>query len=63
MLGTAYAERIERVKRQAHGRWDEILAACGVAETILRKRNGPCPLCGGTDRFVYSDKYGRLIVE
>jgi len=58
MLGTAYAERIERVKRQAHGRWDEILAACGVAETILRKRNGPCPLCGGTDRFVYSDKYG-----
>ena len=58
MQGTAYAERIERVKRQAHGRWDEILAVCGVAETILRGRNGPCPLCGGTDRFQYTDKYG-----
>ena len=58
MQGTAYAERIAHVKRLAHGRWDEILAACGVPETILRRRNGPCPLCGGTDRFQYTDKYG-----
>ena len=53
-----YAERIDAVKQRAHGRWNEILAAVGVEERILKHRNGPCPLCGGTDRFQYTDKFG-----
>ena len=53
-----YAQRIETVKQRAHGRWTEILAALGVAETILKRRNLPCPLCGGSDRFQYTDKFG-----
>ena len=58
MQSLEYASRIEAVKQRAHGRWDEILAAGGVDERILKHRNGPCPLCGGTDRFQYTDKFG-----
>ena len=30
----------------------------GVAPTYLRNRHGPCPICGGKDRFRYDDKNG-----
>ena len=53
-----YAARIEAVKQRAHGHWTEILASLGVDERILKRRNLPCPLCGGTDRFQYTDKFG-----
>jgi putative DNA primase/helicase len=55
----AYVARIDRVKDRAHGRWTEILAHLGVDERILRKINQPCPRCGGTDRFQYTDKFGQ----
>lgn len=58
MQNHEYAARIEDVKRRAHGRWTEILGSLGVGEQILKKRNQPCPLCGGTDRFQYTDKFG-----
>ena len=58
MQDSAYAARIEVVKQRAHGRWTEILASLGVDESILKRRNMPCPLCGGTDRFQYTDKFG-----
>lgn len=51
--------RIERVKQLALGRWTEILRSLGVEERILQRRNGPCPLCGGTDRFQYTDRFGQ----
>ena len=58
MNNPEYEARIEDVKRRAHGRWTEILGSLGVGEHILKKRNQPCPLCGGTDRFQYTDKFG-----
>ena len=58
MQDADYAARIDAVKQRAHGRWSEVLAAAGVEERILRHRNGPCPSCGGTDRFQYTDKFG-----
>lgn len=58
MQDSAYAARVEAVKQRAHGRWTEILASMGVDESILKRRNMPCPLCGGTDRFQYTDKFG-----
>lgn len=58
MLNPEYAHRVDEVKRRAHGRWTEILASLGVEEPILKRRNLPCPLCGGTDRFQYTDKFG-----
>ena len=54
----AFEARITELKQRAHGRWTEILRALGVEEQILNGRNQPCPLCGGTDRFQYTDKYG-----
>lgn len=53
------AARVERVMRAAAGRWRAILAACGVPEQGLDGKGRPCPICGGTDRFVFDDKWGR----
>jgi putative DNA primase/helicase len=53
-----FEERIAEIRRRAHGRWTELLRALGVDEAILKKRNLPCPLCGGHDRFQYTDKFG-----
>lgn len=58
MQNREYEARIEAVKQRAHGRWTEILSSLGVDERILKGRNLPCPLCGGTDRFQYTDKFG-----
>ena len=58
MDSRAFEERVAEIKRRAHGRWTELLRTLGVDEKILNKRNQPCPLCGGTDRFQYTDKYG-----
>ena len=46
----------EAVKAAASGRWPEILAGLGVDPGALRNRHGPCPGCGGRDRFRYDDQ-------
>jgi len=47
------------VRNTAVGRWPGILASLGVAETFLSGKNGPCPACGGKDRFRFDDLEGR----
>lgn len=42
----------------ANGQWPELLATLGVV-VPLRKQHGPCPACGGKDRFRLDDKGGR----
>lgn len=42
----------------ARGRWVSILPQLGVDTTYLRNRHGPCPICGGRDRFRFDDKNG-----
>lgn len=42
----------------ARGRWFDILRQVGIEEKYLRNRHGPCPMCGGEDRFRYDDKDG-----
>lgn len=54
----AFEARVAEIKRRAHGRWTELLLTLGIDEAILNKRNQPCPLCGGTDRFQYTNKFG-----
>jgi putative DNA primase/helicase len=51
-------QRVHDLKARTHGRWSDILRLCGVDEKVLNRRNQPCPSCGGTDRFQYTDKYG-----
>ena len=58
MINQAYGARVDDIKRRAHGRWNEVLASLQVDERILKRMNLPCPLCGGTDRFQYTDKFG-----
>ncbi len=47
------------VASAAQGRWGEILPSLGVAPEYLRDRHGPCPGCGGRDRWRYDDRDGR----
>jgi putative DNA primase/helicase len=43
---------------RATGRWREILPRLGIETRFLVNRHGPCPLCGGKDRFRFDDKNG-----
>lgn len=47
------------VREAARGRWRGILPALGVDSRFLNKRNGPCPMCGGHDRWSFDDLEGR----
>lgn len=47
------------IREIAQGRWRSILAVLGVDERALSGKHGPCPLCGGRDRFRFDDKEGR----
>ena len=53
-----FESRVRDLKVRAHGHWTPLLGALGVDERILNGKNQPCPLCGGTDRFQYTDKFG-----
>lgn len=46
----------EAVHDRARGRWPEILEHLGVDPKSLKNRHGPCPGCGGRDRFRFDDK-------
>ncbi|MBB95608.1 MAG: hypothetical protein CML68_13585 [Rhodobacteraceae bacterium] len=37
----------------AKGQWKAILMTAGVPEKSFAKSGGPCPLCGGTDRWAF----------
>jgi putative DNA primase/helicase len=48
-------ETLER----ARGRWREILPMLGKIDTrFLTNKHGPCPLCGGRDRYRFDDRNG-----
>lgn len=46
------------IKSQANGHWPGILMALGIDERYLSKEHGPCPACGGTDRFRFHNNDG-----
>lgn len=39
--------------------WHGALAALGIDKKFLRNKHGPCPACGGKDRFRFDNKRGR----
>jgi len=43
----------------AVGRWRDILLSLGVDAQYLQNRHGPCPMCGGKDRYRFHDKNGK----
>jgi putative DNA primase/helicase len=50
MRAEQIAERID---------WPTILAQLGVPVTALCNRHGPCPVCGGRDRFRFDNRHRR----
>ena len=48
-----------QIKELAIGMWPQILPALGVGRGFLENKHGPCPLCGGKDRYRFDDKNGR----
>jgi len=47
----------------ARGHWRELLPQLGVDPKYLTGKHGPCPMCGGKDRFRFTDKdsYGLYV--
>jgi putative DNA primase/helicase len=43
---------------RARGRWREILPLLGIETRFLTNNHGPCPLCGGRDRFRFDNRDG-----
>ena len=49
---------VSDVVAAATGHWPDLLTAMGI-DTPRRGKHGPCPACGGKDRFRLDDKGGR----
>jgi putative DNA primase/helicase len=47
------------LRERAQGRWSGILPALGIGESFLTGKHGPCPLCGGKDRWRWDNLEGR----
>ncbi|MGE6107701.1 DUF927 domain-containing protein [Aeromonas sobria] len=56
--GGASPRFVSDVAAAACGHWPELLAAMGI-DIPRRGKHGPCPACGGKDRFRLDDKTGR----
>ncbi|MBL0374017.1 toprim domain-containing protein [Rhizobium sp. KVB221] len=41
---------------RSKGRWSCILISLGIDERFLKSKKGPCPICGGKDRFRFDNK-------
>lgn len=48
-----------RTAEQAQGRWMSILPRLGISASFLKNTHGPCPVCGGKDRFRFDNREGR----
>ena len=47
------------IKARAQHSWPAILAGLGIDPRYLQNRHGPCPACGGKDRFRFDDREGQ----
>ncbi len=49
---------IQQIQASMIGQWQGVLEGAGVTLPQGRK-HGPCPMCGGRDRFRFDDRDGR----
>src|SRR5690606_37396747 len=49
---------MSELRQATVGKWKGILSSLGVPEEFLTRRNGPCPMCGGKDRWRWTDHNG-----
>jgi putative DNA primase/helicase len=50
---------MQKISETARGRWHGILSQLGISPKVLRNKHGPCPMCGGSNRFRFDDRDGR----
>jgi putative DNA primase/helicase len=51
---------MSEISERCRGRWTSVLQQAGIPSRFLTRKDGPCPMCSGTDRYRYSDNgYGR----
>lgn len=50
---------VRSVADAARGQWHSVLGGLGIEVPGSHTRHGPCPACGGADRFRFDDKEGR----
>lgn len=49
-----------QVRDAALGRWKDIIfPAFAITVPVQKNKHGPCPICGGTDRFRCDDRQGK----
>lgn len=48
----------EEISIQAKYKWESILTGLGIEPRFLKRKHGPCPVCGGKDRFRFDNKEG-----
>ncbi|MGL5041079.1 MAG: primase-helicase zinc-binding domain-containing protein [Aeromonas sp.] len=53
------ATSIQIISSAAQYKWRETIEMAGIALPATAKKHGPCPICGGKDRFRFDDKDGR----
>lgn len=51
--------RADEIHARLAKSWPQVLMQLGIAESMLRNKHGPCPACGGKDRFRFDNKHGR----
>jgi putative DNA primase/helicase len=51
--------RAEEIHARLASSWPQVLVQLGIAESTLQNKHGPCPACGGKDRFRFDNKRGR----
>jgi putative DNA primase/helicase len=56
---TARAASAADIHARLGAAWPSVLARLGIPEERLRKRGGPCPACGGRDRFTFDNRHLR----
>lgn len=49
----------DKTVNAAKGKWRGILLTLGLPENCLKDKHGPCPMCGGADRFRWDNRDGR----
>lgn len=49
----------EDIREVMVGRWRSVLPAFGIDARRLSGKHGPCPMCGGTDRWRWDNRDGR----
>jgi len=50
---------IDELRALVTGNWRQVLISSGIDESFLKNKPGPCPMCGGKDRFRWDDIEGR----